>query len=356
MKQMAISLAVFVFTLLLNGCLDVDVHTSVASNGASDRTIRIKNDKPDLTGFAFPTPDGAGWTISRAESTKDGKKEYTMLATKHFENPEALVGEYALRPDTTALRLTVNLRKSFGWFYTYFDYMETYHFNNPYGSTPVNSMMSPKEIEQFMHNDDVPELKTKYDQWELREEFESIFGFLLEGVAKRSDGSTIVSALRDHKEELFQRALHAGDKDSLKNPEKTGAKKDSSDKSEKEPDLGELMIREILQSTGLPAATNLKADIDGAIARNAERSRKWGSIGNGYTNGVDMPGLLLETNSEEVKGSSVAWKFSDKQIRVQDVVMHASSRAANLWAFVVTGLGVLLLIVLSAVSIVRRKS
>src|SRR6185369_16936298 len=107
------------------------------------------------------------------------------------------------------------------------------------------------------------------------------------------DGATLVSTLNDHKSELFDRAMHAGDKDSTNKHEKSLAKKDSSESTGKEPDLGELMIREILESTGLPKATNLKKEVDDAIARNAERSRKWKSIGNGYVNGIEMPGLLL---------------------------------------------------------------
>ena len=343
-------LATLVLALLFAGCLDTDVKTTVAPNGSSDRTVKISSGKSDLSGFAFPRPDDPSWTISREESTKDGKKEYVLIGKKHFSDPEALAREYASRPDTTALRLSVNLKKSFAWFYTYFEYTETYHFNNPYGLVPIGNFMSPQEIDRFMHSGDEGDLKSKYETWEFREKYEAGFAALLDTVARRSDGAELTALLKAHKEGIFERALHEDDKDSTKENKKSKSGQTEKDSMSADAEFSKIVMRLLAEETGSPVAGTLKGEFERALSVTSEQERKWGSLGDGYTNGVEMPGLLLESNSDDVKGASASWKFTSQQIRVHDVVMHASSRVANLWAFIVTGCGVILLVGLSALS------
>ena len=60
-----------------------------------------------------------------------------------------------------------------------------------------------------------------------------------------------------------------------------------------------------------------------------------------YTNAVVMPGLILDTNAGEVKGTTVTWKFSADQFCLRDYDMWVESRVMNVWAVVLTGVLVL---------------
>ena len=59
-----------------------------------------------------------------------------------------------------------------------------------------------------------------------------------------------------------------------------------------------------------------------------------------------MAGTILETNAGEVKGNSIAWKFSDEYLSIADFEMRAESRSVNMWPLALTGLFVLGLILL----------
>jgi hypothetical protein len=64
-----------------------------------------------------------------------------------------------------------------------------------------------------------------------------------------------------------------------------------------------------------------------------------------YSQYVEMPGLITETNSLILKGNSVSWKVQNLYFLFSDYKMHVESRVVNYWMFALTGLLVLLLII-----------
>jgi hypothetical protein len=74
----------------------------------------------------------------------------------------------------------------------------------------------------------------------------------------------------------------------------------------------------------------------------------------GYTEVVEMPGLITGTNSEMLKGNQVSWDVHIEAFFVSDLVMYAESRVINYWAFILTGAVVLALLVLLVAKAVRR--
>jgi hypothetical protein len=74
----------------------------------------------------------------------------------------------------------------------------------------------------------------------------------------------------------------------------------------------------------------------------------------GYTEEVEMPGLITATNSAMLKGNQVRWEFQPISVAASDYEMYAESRVINYWAFVLAGCVLLGLVVLLAVKAVRR--
>jgi hypothetical protein len=64
-----------------------------------------------------------------------------------------------------------------------------------------------------------------------------------------------------------------------------------------------------------------------------------------YSQYVEMPGLITETNSLILKGNSVSWKVQNLYFLFSDYKMQVESRVVNYWMFALTGFLVLVLIV-----------
>jgi len=106
------------------------------------------------------------------------------------------------------------------------------------------------------------------------------------------------------------------------------------------------VAEETAAALGTPAVLKISKDlqalVDGIVRKSEIASRANGD----YVSTVVMPGTLLDTNAEEVKGNSVVWRFSDRHLSIADYEMRVDSRSVNVWPMAVTGLVVLLLIFL----------
>ena len=57
---------------------------------------------------------------------------------------------------------------------------------------------------------------------------------------------------------------------------------------------------------------------------------------------VEMPGIITETNSVELKGGQVNWEVNADNFFIKNYVMHVESRVVNYWTFIFTGIIILL--------------
>jgi hypothetical protein len=73
-----------------------------------------------------------------------------------------------------------------------------------------------------------------------------------------------------------------------------------------------------------------------------------------YSQTLEMPGLITETNSKSVTGNKVQWGVNPDKFLFYDYEMTVESRVVNRWAFVVSGLFFFLVLILMFFK-VRRK-
>jgi len=73
-----------------------------------------------------------------------------------------------------------------------------------------------------------------------------------------------------------------------------------------------------------------------------------------YQQVVNMPGLITETNSLELKGNQVSWNVEPLSFLFDDYNMHVESRVVNYWMFALTGFLVLLLIIFLIIKAIRN--
>ncbi len=331
-----------------SGCLEVHVRTNISSDGSAERVITMSLASRELPDNAFPVPVDSTWTVDWKEiHEKDVKYEYT--ARKIFKTREELQYEYAAAPDTGRVGIRVTLQKRFEWFFTYLDYNETYTFNNPFNAVPVSDYLTTDEVRRYVYGDKSDTLKYKVKRWESRNLLEEVYRPLVAEAQRRHDSALPASLLEEKKEEYFDLVVAV---DSANDANKKGDKS-KADSAKDNLDNPEGLIRLLAKVTGtdavytlLPAARNAMA----ALERNFEMTKH----PDGWQSSVQMPGMILETNSNAVEGNAMTWKFDAGQLEVGGYEMHASSRVTNVWAFVVTGI-VALLILLPGLRAVFRS-
>lgn len=322
--------------LIFTGCLEVNVGTTISADGSSERVIRVKRPSMELLNTAFPVPTDSSWSVEWKETgTKEQRYEY--IARKSFATPEELRQEYAAIPDSGILGIDVSVKTTFAWFYTYVDYREVFTFRNPFGNVPISDYLTKEEIERFMCGEKGDSLKKKVDRWFMRDMFEEFYRPLIVEAEQLNDTTLRVSLLEEKREDVFDRAMMS----------------DSSEKGVDDVDQALHLIAEVLGRGDVrilhPAAQNAWDTIE-------KKLNRMSSADGQYVYSVQMPGLILDTNSDAVEGTTASWKFEAEQFHVGDIVMHASSRVTNVWAFVVTALVVLIAGIIAVPVILRRRS
>jgi len=335
----------FPLLISLTGCLDEKVKTTINSDGSCQRTISMKLQSKSVPERAFPVGSD-GWSVELRESG-DTSVPYEYIATKSFRSPEEFRAEYSSENISKAMRIDVSIEKRFQWFYTYIDYSEKYLFKNPYGHVPVTNFLTPEEIEQFQCGEKEEALKEKVDRWIERDKFEELYAVLVNDAERMNDPALPVSLLRDNKERF---ASMLAEDDSTK---KAGKKYSDTTLTEEQIILN-IYLEVGGKVFGKAAIQKLQPAAVQAI-RDMQLKDELIKFPDTWEYTTIMPGLLLESNGQTIRGNNVTWKFRPDHAKVAPYVMHASSRVVNVWAFIVSAGLLLLLVLISLVSIVRRR-
>jgi hypothetical protein len=328
----------------ISGCLDEKVKTTINSDGSCQRMISMKLQSKSLPDKAFPV-SGPGWTVEWRESG-DTSAPYEYVATKTFNTPEELHNEYLTDSLTKAMRINVVIQKRFRWFFTYLDYRETYFYQNPFGHVPILKYLTPEEIERFQRDEKTDTMK-KFEQLIQRDQFEEFYSILIDEIQRINDPTLTVSSLHDNKERFA--SILANDDSTRK------AGKKFSDTTLTQEDVFLNIYLEVgKQVFGNAAAEKLRPAMIQAFHA-VDIKEKLTKFPDSWEYSTVMPGLLLESNSSSIQGNCVTWKFSPDQAKVAPFVMHASSRVANVWAFIVSGALLLILVVILVIAGIRRR-
>jgi hypothetical protein len=126
--------------LLAASCLDYSVKTSVNKDGSILREYEVRGDSTSIFTGSLMIPSGPEWQADHIYDHKDKndstseKSQYVYRASRKFGNVKEL-NEWLLS-DTSAgtVKVKINLKKRFQWFYTYYDYKEVFPMSFPFGS------------------------------------------------------------------------------------------------------------------------------------------------------------------------------------------------------------------------------
>jgi hypothetical protein len=319
--------------LLLSGCLDDEykVTTVISTDGTCERVITVGREKKTLPNGAFPVPTDSTWqcewTLAKKVDSTSKKADNVYTARKRFADFDALAREYPVQHDSTRFSISVKVQKRFRWFYSYYDYTETYaRFDPLHVPVQPSAFMTEEELRQFMSSE-VPDstLETKWNRWEQQNMMEWAFGLLVDAVRRRNDPGLPVSLFEQNKDRLI--ALFA----------------DDTTKGSQHQDFADKTVSDMagLLHLSADAVRLLVPDLDSIKSQALKRMETTDKAKGSYTNSVVMPGVIIATNAGEVRGTTVVWRFTHEHLALMDYPMNVESRVVNLWAIILTAFVVL---------------
>jgi hypothetical protein len=350
------NLAIMVLLLLAGSCLDYTVTTTVNRDGSVMRKYKVRGDSAAIFKGSLMIPAGPEWKISSKLEPKEKndslseKSQYVYEASRTFGSIDELRDWLDTDTSIGTIKPVVSLKKKFRWFYTYYEYSEVYPMTIPFQKIPVDSFLTDMEQSVIMDDD-----RTAYSSdgrkliWKVKDatynythsdsvEMNKIGEHCQQKLASWLNASIIedyIDVLNKHfKNEAVVRSIAL----------KKAAWKDATDKRY-DFKTSEFVSATFLNAIGdsLTGSGRLQelyennpevfAEFDSKI----KKARDFG-VNDSFTHTLSLPGKVFNTNSEKVSLSEMEWQLEPMFFAMKDYEMKASSRAANPWIMVLSGL------------------
>ena len=331
---------VLMLVLAFSACREVTVTTKVNPDWTFTRIITVTGEDSSVFKTDLPFPVDETWARLSSRDTSDSTK-YIVTYTKAFRNSSELNAE--IKSDTSKyknLERDISVTKRFRFFFSYLTFKEVYISANPFTKLDYRDYLTEEDI-QWGTGLKLP--VSAADSSRKEEADDKITAFLQESII-----AEIESPLLDGMKKLNNPLLK---------PEDVTMYHDSLvgsfdwDKLE-----GTEIIDRYRELSGNEAFLLLK-DIKPPLFEDLQKKYEMflaTVLLDGYTEIVEMPGLITGTNSAMLNGNQVRWDFQGGNIMVRDFEMYAESRVINYWAFVLAGVVMLALVLLLVIKAIRK--
>lgn len=336
-------LAGFILLTSLSGCLDIYFTTEIKPNGEIVKTIVLEGDSTEILETYLPVLSNDTWNKEWLEGENDKSK---LVLKKTFSKDKDALADLNPADSAPTLRIVPNLKKQFRWFFTYYKYRETILATNPFQKLDWRDYLNPEELELAKMDEDEREKTPGYNE----EEFDSIENNLEEYLLN--------SAFKELFD-LFILALNQTDNITL-TADQVAAQKNEIFKAAVDSDLNDT-VEDLIKIF----SDVLDSEDPVVIYQQNKELLNWFDLKIEYlSNAFDdnlkftirMPGLLIDSNSDEIQGNHVSWSVdSFDDAFFNDYHMTAESRMVNNWTFIVTGILVAFLLFLLIYLLWKRK-
>ena len=333
-----IIIALALGALLFSSCEHpMTLETEVHEDGTLDKTITFeKGDSSLITNNIFGIDSTKEWSaeivelpVERKENGSD-KIQYKTIFKKHFESVDQLNSELNTSSDTL-FRIKSTFDKKFRWFYTYIRYTETF--------LPINrfKMLSP---EDYLNEEDNQFINRLPGEGKRISKADSLYLQMLN--VKIGDYYTNMAIFNEEFEimkELVKRSnLENKWMDTL--IRKKEFIYNHIEKMKGEPDFA----LQIADSLHIPLNREKATKDAYALAKDLNSRISFMGFANDgkYTNIINMPWKVVNSNADSVVGNKLLWRPLVTKFQFKEYQMYAESRKLNRWALGVSGLLVLL--------------
>lgn len=328
------------------------ITTKLDRKGGVVREIYAKGDSTFMSGDQSHNPfqfDLDGWNITRFDSIGEfdyfgEKKPFNVKVRKKSNSVDSLSHDISCKKDIRPLIVPKEtLTKKFKWFYTDYIYTSIYKkldYNSP---IPIGKYLSEEErriwaqgdtkyfgtMNGFMLNNMLCDISDKFIAWLSINFFEISFN----SVNKIYGGG--ISG--NNKEQIY---IKFGGKniENLSDPKSVCAALDS------------FYVTDRFSKLYKQNKDTLDNEFENATSVIS-------LLDYHFTNELAVPGKVISTNAPIIDAGYLKWKVDGMRLLFDDYTLTASYRVVNIWAFVISGLILILAIILIIVSTsVQRKS
>ena len=330
------------FALTACGGLKIKYFTRINPDGTIFKRVTAIGDSSDIYADPFTFDLNDGWSVSYDTEidTIKGDTLYVAIAEKTFESAVEAQKVFYRENDTTLQRENVNLtlQQRFRWFFTFNTYQETFEQRFPFKRVSIDDYLTDEQFAYIFRNDtSVVAGYTKKKLEDFEEELAVNLGKyhftscsyeyieLLETLAKENNYSFTEKAKQDVKRYILSKMDYEFE---FLPVEKLALKVDSI--------IGEEWVSDAYRKHYFDRFSAIISD--GFVLM---------FVGNEdeFIVEVDVPGIVYETNASGAEGNNVVWRFPGDIFQVKDYNLIVKYRTTNIWAFVLTGLIILVLIV-----------
>ena len=335
-KTMKTRYAIYLFLSILiifSGCREITVTTNVNKDGSFTRTIKITGDSSSVFKPDLPYPVDGTWVKMVVKDTTD-KGDYILTYTKTFKESDQLNTE--INQDTSwrkQLDRKVTINKSFGIFYSYITFCETYKAIKPFVRLNYPNYLT-KEDMRYLSGNRIP--ITANDSIKEKQVADKFENFLIEAIANE-----IIITLEEGIRILNTPEL---------NPENVQVYRDSIEHKLHEYYEDMNVYIDFYKDWTANESVNKLKTLEPPLFKELDILLNIMFM-ESYSQTVEMPGLITETNAISVTGSKVNWKVDPDRFLFEDYEMKVESRVVNQWAFIVSGLLLFLLLILLVVKV-----
>jgi hypothetical protein len=333
-----VKISIILFCLFFwSGCRETTVTTKVNRDGTFTRIIRITGDSSDVFNWDLPYPIDSTWVTSAGKDTS-GENNYILTYSKSFGSADEL--NDILDSDTSwrrQLNRSVTITKRFGFFYSYIRFTEKFSGINPFNALNYTDYFTEEEALLLKH---MPQTGETPDSVLLKQAEEKADDFL-----SRSVVAELGQILKNGIRKLDVPGLDESCVDLFHDSIAKQVERWDLEEPEKFIDLLQTWTGnehlEALHRVSPPLFTEFRKKIilfDHLIMMET------------YPEIVEMPGLITGTNSISLKGNQVSWDVEALTLLFGDTEFYVESRVINNWAFVVTGI---ILLLLAGVLVIR---
>ncbi|MDF1550658.1 MAG: hypothetical protein P1P88_22745 [Bacteroidales bacterium] len=349
-KNKLIITLILIFSMILPACVDIEVTTVLNADGSLERILKVNSDSELKDFSSLPFPIDSSWQLSYEHDTSaNNNKSHRYIFKKQFSSVDELNNEYENSANSLKkLNRKLNVEKKFRWFYTYISYEEKYEKLALGDYRPFKLYLSDIEKEVYKYeNSDSTNNKLNIDDEKFK---------ILKSEIDKKYENWLTENIKDE-------VIMAIEQDFITNNIRDKYKADLKSKRD--------TIYMVLDSLGVNDLQEKFYSFLNQLYRTKEFDKIITSkesyltkfeknleliVGQpGFKYNLQMPGLLIDTNSESIKGNMLSWQFEPTEAFFVTTVQRAESRIINLWAFVVSGLFLMGVLIFLLIPTFRRK-
>ena len=329
-------LIIIMFTF--SACKEIEITTTVNSDGSIDRLMEVRSDSEieDLSDLPFPID--SSWTFKKEIDTTQEKK-YIYRFEKHFEEAAQINLEYkTIKNSMNRFNRKVSLNKKFRFFYTYFEYKEEYKKLADADYEPFNDILSDEEKEVLYYEPedsikfqiDIDTTELKLLQKSAEEKFEKWFEENME--------NEIFYNLKQDLQDFDIKIISENDIDKNKDTIKLVI---DSIGAEKMQNSLYSFLNNYFSTTEFEKIIQAKESNLSKLEDDFEYILEQTE----FKYNLNMPGIIIDTNAEILKGNHMSWQIDATELFFVNKSCYAESRIVNRWAFILTGIFLVFVII-----------